>query len=155
MKQIERMENELRLAGFKLEPVEEIKTDDDYSQAIGYSVYQVCKCFCKQDFSGFSAEIAISILTRLLNGGTLTELTNNPAEWCDISEMSNCAKGTYYQSCRNSSCFSDDGLKTYYDIDADENKVFELDDNGNRTGYSHRKSTEELHRIPLKEFING
>lgn len=54
----------------------------------------------------------------LVKGNTLSPLTNNPDEWMDVTEMSGYK---LHQSKRKFSCFSDDGLNTYYDTN-DENR---------------------------------
>ena len=140
--QLERIENELKIAGYRLEPVKEnFESDDDYVQAIGTCVYEICKKFSEQDHSGMSANIAIRMITKLLQGDILTPLTDNPEEWVKHFEGEE-----YYQSKRKFSCFSTD-LKQYYDIEADENKVFELDENGEKTGYYHLKKDKVMHNL--------
>lgn len=153
--QLERIEYELKKAGFDLKDREEIKTEDDYSQAIGTSVWKVCKVFCSHDHSGFSAKMALNMLKALLiEGKPLSPLTNDPKEWTDISVCSTeMSSGSLYQSKRNFSCFSDDGLKTYYDIDAEENIEYELDENGNRTGGIIHKPSKEMKRIALVNLV--
>ena len=154
--QLERIENELRLAGFDLTERNEINSDDDYSQSIGKAAYDVCKLFCEQDHSGMSAGLTINLITRLLKGDTLTPLTNDPSEW----RHEEWDEEGHYQSKRKFSCFSDDGLKTYYDIDEEENREWELDDNGNKTGWSSVKPHDQLvyhelkSREELKQKIN-
>lgn len=119
---LEKIENELKLAGYKLEPVKEGNwSEDDYVQQIGNCAYEICKLFCEQGHSGMSAEFTIALITKLLKGDILAPLTNNPDEWCLICEEPNNKK---YQSKRKFSCFSRD-LKTYYDID-DENRTEKL-----------------------------
>ena len=145
MRNIERIENELKLAGYKLEPIKEtFESDDDYSQAIGTSVYEICKKFSEQGHSGLSAEFAIRMITKLLSGDVLTPLTDNPDEWLlvDVSGK--------YQSKRKFSCFSPD-LKQYYDIEAEENKEYELDENGERTGWYHLKKEKVMHDLQHHE----
>lgn len=67
--------------------------------------------------SGASAEMAIDMLTRLLNGENLMALTDDPEEW----EMR--AKETYgveqdmWQNNRNSKALSLNGGKTYFLVD--------------------------------------
>lgn len=62
-----------------------------------------------------SVGITLSLFNKLAKWDVLTPITNNPNEWKKCS-----GKGCF-QSIRKSSCFSNDNLKTYYDIDADEN----------------------------------
>ena len=117
---LERIEYELKLAGYKLEPVPEDNwSDDDYVQNIGNCVYEICKLFAEQGHSGLSANITLQLLDELLvKGNTLSPLTNNPDEWEDMTKMSG---EQLYQSKRKFTCFSNDGLNTYYDID-DKNR---------------------------------
>ena len=116
---LERIEYELKLAGYKLEPINENEpSDEKYVQRIGNCVYEICKLFAEQGHSGLSANITLQLLDELLiKGNTLSSLTNNPDEWMDVTEMSGYK---LHQSKRKFSCFSNDGLNTYYDID-DEN----------------------------------
>lgn len=151
--QIERIENELKIAGFDLNERNEINSEDDYSQAIGKAAYDVCKLFCEQNHSGMSANLTINLITRLLKGDTLTPLTNDPSEW----SHEEWDKEGHYQSKRNFSCFSDDGLKTYYNIDEEENRNWELDENGKKTGWSSIKPRDQLiyHELKSKEELKS
>ena len=117
---LERIEYELKLAGYKLEPIDENDpSDEKYVQRIGNCVYEICKLFAEQGHSGLSASITLQLLDELLiKGNTLSSLTNNPDEWMDVTEMSGYK---LHQSKRKFSCFSDDNLNTYYDSD-DENR---------------------------------
>jgi hypothetical protein len=117
---LERIEYELKLAGYKLEPIDENDpSDEKYVQRIGNCVYEICKLFAEQGHSGLSASITLKLLDELLvKDNTLSPLTNNPDEWMDVTEMSGYK---LYQSKRKFSCFSDDNLKTYYDTN-DENR---------------------------------
>ena len=117
---LERIEYELKLAGYKLKPIDENDpSDEKYVQRIGNCVYEICKLFAEQGHSGLSANITLQLLDELLvKGNTLSPLTNNPDEWLDCSEMS---IEPIFQSKRKFTCFSNDGLNTYYDID-DENR---------------------------------
>ena len=144
--QLERIENELRIAGYNLQDKDEINSDDDYAQSVGKAAYDVCKLFCEQGHSGMSAGFTIRLITKVLKGDTLTPLTNDPSEWSHEEWH----EEGQYQSKRNFSCFSDDNLKTYYDINEEENRVWELDDNGNKTGWSCIKTREQLIYYELK-----
>lgn len=125
--QLERIENELRLAGYKLEPVKYGNwTDDDYVQNIGNCVWEICKLFCNQGHSRMSASFTLQILEKLLiQNDVLTPLTNNPDEWHDCSEIT--IKPTF-QNKRKFSCFSDDDLKTYYDVNDEKRERKPLKD---------------------------
>ena len=117
---LERIEYELKLAGYKLEPIDENDpSDEKYVQRIGNCVYEICKLFAEQGHSGLSASITLQLLDELLvKGNTLSPLTKNPDEWMDVTEMSGYK---LHQSKRKFSCFSDDNLNTYYDTN-DENR---------------------------------
>lgn len=117
---LERIEYELKLAGYKLEPIDENEpSDEKYVQRIGNCVYEICKLFAEQGHSGLSANITLQLLDELLvKGNTLSSLTNNPDEWMDVTEMSGYK---LHQSKRKFSCFSDDNLNTYYDTN-DKNR---------------------------------
>ena len=117
---LERIEYELKLAGYKLEPIDENDpSDEKYVQRIGNCVYEICKLFAEQGHSGLSANITLQLLDELLvKGNTLSSLTNNLEEWMDVTEMSGYK---LHQSKRKFSCFSDDNLNTYYDTN-DENR---------------------------------
>lgn len=118
MNNLTRIKNELLRAGFKLEPIQKLESDQDYSQMIGNCVYSICDLFAKQQHSGSSAHYTKMLLQKLLiDDSTLSPLTNNKDEWQDVSKESGY---TLYQSKRNFSCFSED-LVYYYDInDKDE-----------------------------------
>lgn len=117
---LERIEYELKLAGYKLETIDENEpSDEKYVQRIGNCVYEICKLFAEQGHSGLSASITLQLIDELLvKSNTLSPLTNNPDEWMDVTEMSGYK---LHQSKRKFSCFSDDNLNTYYDTN-DENR---------------------------------
>ena len=143
--QLERIEYELRLAGYDLKETD-INNWENYAQGIGDCAWKICKLFCSQGHSGMSAEFVIELVYKLLKGETLSPLTNNPEEWLDVSYYSG---EQMYQSKRKFSCFSDDNLETYYDIDEDCNRNWELDEFGNRTGWSCTKKRSEITRHKL------
>lgn len=122
---LERIEYELKLAGYKLEPIDENDpSDEKYVQRIGNCVYEICKLFAEQGHSGLSANITLQLLDELLvKGNTLSSLTNNPEEWMDVTEMSGYK---LHQSKRKFSCFSDDNLNTYYDTNDESRELIPL-----------------------------
>ena len=71
---LERIEYELKLAGYKLEPIDEKESSDEkYVQSIGNCVYEICKLFAEQGHSGLSANITLQLLDELLvKGNTLS-----------------------------------------------------------------------------------
>jgi len=104
-------ESELRRAGL-------FDEDSDYDGMIGEEVLRLCKTFSGQGHSGFSAVMTASIFGRLAEWRALTPLTNDPDEWMYIDE-DKAGRPNMWQSRRQCSCFSDDGGKTYYDLDED------------------------------------
>ena len=122
---LERIEYELKLAGYKLEPIDENDPSDEiYVQRIGNCVYEICKLFAEQGHSGLSANITLQLLDELLiKSNTLSPLTNNPDEWMDVTEMSGYK---LHQSKRKFSCFSDDNLNTYYDTNDERRELIPL-----------------------------
>ena len=150
--QLERIEYELKLAGYDLVPRTELKSDEDYVQQIANCAYEICRVFCSQNHSGMSAEFTLKMITKLLGGGTLTALTNNPDEWTNISEESNTI---LYQSKRKFSCFSND-LIEYWDNDDEENIIRDVDEDG--ISYTQLKPLQYRLRVKLqdyKEINNG
>ena len=150
--QLERIEYELKLAGYDLVPRTELKSDDDYVQQIANCAYEICKIFCSQNHSGTSAHITLQMIYTLLSGKTLTVLTNNPCEWVKISEESD---EVLYQSKRKFSCFSND-LIEYWDNDDEENIIRDVDENG--ISYTQLKPLQYRLRVKLqdyKELNNG
>ena len=141
---LEHAKNELKIAGYDIEsPEKEVfETDKDYGNACAKNAYKMLEVFSNADHSGFSAQMTLQLFNRLAQFKCLTKLTNNPGEWIDLGNGS-------YQNKRQSSCFSDDNLKTYYDIDEEENKIFELDGNGKKTGWCSLKPLNERIRHKL------
>lgn len=105
-KLVEHAKRELEIAGIK---------GNDYDNQIAKDVLELIEVFAKQGHSGFSAFATLETFNLLANFKNIKPLTNNPEEWVDVTSYGNGEK--LYQSKRNSACFSDDGLKTYYCID--------------------------------------
>lgn len=101
---------ELELAGLNDE-------DSDYGGMLADAVQELIDVFAEQGHSGFSAMMCIELFTKLAKQENLTPLTSDPDEWNDVSEMSG---QPFWQNKRNSSNFSTDGGKTWYDINVEE-----------------------------------
>ena len=67
--------------------------------------------FAECGHSGMSAAVMASVLERLLRYEPLSELTDDPAEWIDRSEMSSMP---WWQNIRDSRAMSHDGGMTYW-----------------------------------------
>lgn len=99
-------ERELRRTGW---------LDGDNEQS-GLAILAAVKGFATGGWSGGSVYPGIHILSELLKFQPLAPLTDDPAEWQHVTHTD--AEGKpLWQSNRRSSCFSNDGGKTYYDID--------------------------------------
>lgn len=111
---LENAEAELRRAGL-------FDADSDYNGNIGHAVMDLMRAFAGKGHSGGSAMLTLAVFNKLAKFKSLTPITNDPAEWTDVSAMSG---APMWQNARQSSCFSTDGGKTHYDIDAgDEREV--------------------------------
>lgn len=97
-------ETELRRAGF-------YDADSDYGGMVPGAVMELMTTFANQGHSGSSAHLVVSLFSKLALFELLGPLTNNPEEWQKID------LGNSWESRRKPSCFSDDGGKTYYDLD--------------------------------------
>ena len=103
-KLLEHAKRELELVGL-------FDDDSDYDGMIGHAVMKMVEVFSGEGHSGFSAMMTLDVFCRVAKFKTLTPLTNDPDEWMEISDDGE------LQSTRCSSCFSNDNLQTYYDID--------------------------------------
>ena len=115
MSLVKHAEYELRRAGL-------FDKDSDYGGMLGESTMKLIKVFSEEGHSGFSAHMQIEIFKRLANFKTLTPLTNNPEEWYDVKEYGDPNK-PMWQNKRQSSCFSEDGGNTYYDVDDKDREI--------------------------------
>lgn len=99
--------------------------DSDYNGMIGEAVMELMQTLSSQGHSGFSADLTMTIFDKLAAWEPLTEITDNFDEWRDVSEYQSGKPG--WQNTRNSSCFSEDKGKTYWDIDEDYYKYEDED----------------------------
>ena len=106
MSLVEHARRELDLCGQAAE-------DPEYAS----SIVKAVEAFASYGHSGGSAMVAVEQLHTLLQYGTLSPLTDDPAEWIDRTEMSGVPM---WQSARNPSAFSEDGGKTYWLLDERE-----------------------------------
>ena len=107
MSGLERAEAELRRAGL-------FDKDSDYAGMIGEAVMRLMRVHLEERHSGFSNGLVVKVFSRVASGKTLSPITNDPAEWNDISDMNG---GPLWQNNRDSSFFSEDGGKTGYQVD--------------------------------------
>ena len=107
---VDHAKKELQLAGL-------FDRGSDYGAMVGKAVMELCKCFSGQGHSGFSAGMVLDIFRRLGGYESLTSITDNPKDWNDVSELGGNGSPKMWQSKRNPALFSENGGKTYYDVD--------------------------------------
>jgi hypothetical protein len=106
---IKHAEQEMKAAGL-------YDKDADYEGAIPEAVMKLVRAHIEERHSGASHALTLEIFNRVINFKTLTPLTNSPDEWIEVGEKT-------WQNTRQSSCFSEDGGKTYHDIYAKDPKA--------------------------------
>lgn len=97
------------------------ENEDGMQPVLADNIREMIDVWGKIGHSGGSAMWTRDILHRLLNWESLTPLTDDPDEWVDISDMQSGKPG--WQNKRHSVCFSEDGGKTYYNIDEKKRKI--------------------------------
>ena len=109
---VEYAQEELQRAGW-------FDKDSDYAGIVGPAVIEMMKQFAEEGHSGYSAHLVLHIFERLASFKPLTPLDNpmENSEFHCVSQYSGTPPMTTLQSTRKSSVFSDDGGKTWYDID--------------------------------------
>lgn len=95
--------------------------ESDYDGAIGGIVLGMVQAFASYGHSGGSAEMALEVFDRVVRFQPLGPITNNPEEWMLVTYGVDEGDPPLYQSRRQSSLFSNDGGKTYYDINQNMN----------------------------------
>lgn len=107
--------NQSNLVNHARRQLEGIGEDPEFIEAY----LEIIRLFSAQGHSGGSASVFIPTLSKLLNFENLLPITSDPEQWEDRGSM-------LWQNRNNSKYFSEDGGKTYYDIDNkfdDEGKV--------------------------------
>jgi len=103
-------------AKYELERAGFFSKESDYEGVLGESVLELCECFAKQGHSGFSAPWALEIFNKLAQFHTLTPLTDDPNEWENVSHLASKDDPPMWQNKRDSSYFSNDGGKTWWNV---------------------------------------
>lgn len=100
---------------------EEMRRGGLYDEDASYGSGAIAKCVLelldtwhKQGHSGGSASMTLFIFDKLVNHKVLSPLTTESGEWMDVSEYQ--GGKPLWQNRRQSSCFSLDSGKTYYDV---------------------------------------
>lgn len=104
--------SELRRAGW-------FEEDSDYGGLVGPAVVKMVEQFAEEGHSGYSANLCLALFKRVAAFKPLTALKNpmETGEYQDVSGYSQTSPMKTLQSTRLSSVFSEDGGKTWYDID--------------------------------------
>ena len=89
--------------------------DADYAGMIPEAVMKLVKVHAAEGHSGASHWLTLQVFNKVINFKPLTPLTDNSAEWMQLGP--DLMPDQTWQSLRQSSCFSKDGGKTWYDID--------------------------------------
>lgn len=108
---------ELQIAGL-------FDEDSDYGGMIAEAVMEIIEKFSDQHHSGMSASYVLHLVEKLGRFEALTPLTDNPDEWMECSLVYGGSKPCW-QNRRQSNCFSEDGGKTYYNIDVGDRNLIQ------------------------------
>jgi hypothetical protein len=103
---VDHAERELKLAGL-------YDADADYGGEVAKCVMELITAFAKQGHSGGSGAALMTLFSRLARFEPLTPITSDPAEWNDVSAVSD---ERMWQSRRCPSVFCDD-QGTVWDIE--------------------------------------
>lgn len=95
----------------ELEAAGLFKPNSDYEGMLADAVMALVRVFASQGHSGFSAHQTIELFRQVAAFKCLTALTDKPDEWMEVDGNG------LLQSRRQSSCFSEDAGRSYYDID--------------------------------------
>lgn len=122
------------------------KSIDPINRLMGKQILQIVKTFSKQGHSGFSANYAANIVDKLLRYEPISDLTGEPDEWNDVSEMSGYP---HWQNKRDGRVFKGEDGRAYF-IDG---KVFRDKDGGTYTNLASREYVTFPFR-PKVKYIN-
>lgn len=114
---VDHAQRELQLAGMFDKDVDGSDAMGSWNILCAEAVIELIKVFADQGHSGASAGMTRELFNKLSNFEALTELTDSPDEWMDISRMQGGEPG--WQNRRYPSAFSEDGGKTYYNLNDD------------------------------------
>lgn len=92
-----------------------LSADADYDGQVGATVLRMIEAFSGYGHSGGSAAMTLEIFNRVARFQTLGPITDDPDEWMRVNPGDE--EVGVWQNRRQGSLFSNDGGKTYYDID--------------------------------------
>lgn len=101
-------QSELTIAGL-------FDEDADYGGMLAAAVLELVETFARQAHSGASAAATLDIFNRVITFSPLTPITDDTDEWMHVSEEM-AGDANLWQNRRQSSAFSNDGGKTFYDL---------------------------------------
>lgn len=93
-----------------------LRRSSAYEGMVGECTLELVRVFARQGHSGGSAAMTVELFRRLASFAPLEPLTNRRSEWTLVRDAAGRVPAVY-QSRRLHSAFSDDGLRTWYDID--------------------------------------
>lgn len=114
------MSNLVKHAVYEMRKAGLYDRDADYGGTIPEAVMALVEAHAKQGHSGGSHHLVLDIFNRLVNFKTLSPISSNPDEWFKHDYQN--AGSDCWQNKRQSSVFSQDGGKTWYDLDDPEKK---------------------------------
>ena len=107
---VEHAEREMKLAGLDT-------SDSDYGGMLYDAVMKLVKVHAEEGHSGGSHAMTMKIFNQVANFKRLSPLGSTPDEWMQVAENQRPGTEDLWQNKRQSSVFSRDGGKTWYDID--------------------------------------
>jgi hypothetical protein len=113
MSLVEHAEREMKLIGLD-------KKDAVYDGMLYDAVMELVKVFAEQGHSGMSAGRTLFLFDKVARFKNLSPLTNSPNEWMEVSDYAGPEQKGVWQNRRDSECFSNDGGKTYYNLNERE-----------------------------------
>ena len=116
--------NLVKHAKYELEAAGLFDTDSDYDGMLGKAALELIETFDAQGHSGASASLVGSIFYRLLQYKPLTALREDD-DWIEVTSVVYSAEDQKagkrkWQSARNPAVFSEDGGKTWIDMETKE-----------------------------------
>lgn len=125
---------------------------DEMNRGMRKHILHMVEEFCNEGHSGFSANYALGILTKLLDHKTLSPLTGEDAEWIEHDN-------NLFQNIRYSAVFKQGKDGTPYDING---KVFYetyLDEEGNpsKSYFTSKESCVDIEfpYTPTTEYVEA
>jgi hypothetical protein len=105
--------------------------EDDMNSMMRKHLIHMVEQFADEGHSGFSANYAITMLTRLLAFKPLSDLTGEDSEWTNVSDRGGPDNGPLWQNKRCSSIFKDN--EGVWDIDGKVFWEWYTDEEGNKS----------------------